>query len=133
AVSDIATPSPSDLRKAGNDYQGRVAPTYLKLPQLDSRIHQLASEVTKSKQNNYDKAAALENYLRTRYGYTLLLSQMSPKDPIADFLFVRKQGHCQYFASAMALMLRTLGIPSRVVNGFRSDEFNDITASYVIR
>jgi transglutaminase-like putative cysteine protease len=133
AVSDIATPSPSELRKAGNDYQGHVAPTYLILPELDSRIHQLASEITQSKQNNYDKAAALETYLRTRYGYTLQLSQTNTKDPIADFLFVRKQGHCEYFASAMAVMLRTLGIPSRVVNGFRSDEFNDITASYVVR
>ena len=55
------------------------------------------------------------------------------KDPIANFLFERKQGHCEYFASSMAVMLRTLGIPSRVVNGFRTDEFNDITGNYVVR
>ncbi len=55
------------------------------------------------------------------------------KDPIANFLFERKQGHCEYFASSMAVMLRTLGIPSRVVNGFRSDEFNDLTGNYVVR
>jgi hypothetical protein len=55
------------------------------------------------------------------------------KDPIANFLFERKQGHCEYFASSMAVLLRTLGIPSRVVNGFRSDEFNDLTGNYVVR
>jgi protein-glutamine gamma-glutamyltransferase len=133
ATSDIATPSAADLRKAGSEYQGHVAGVYLKLPQVDPRVPQLASQITKSAQNNYDKAAALENYLRTRFGYTLQLPQTSVKDPIANFLFERKQGHCEYFASSMAVMLRTLGIPSRVVNGFRSDEFNDITGSYVVR
>ena len=70
---------------------------------------------------------------RTRFGYTLQLPRTPPKDPIANFLFERKQGHCEYFASSMAVMLRTLGIPSRVVNGFRSDEFNDLTGNYVVR
>jgi hypothetical protein len=56
-----------------------------------------------------------------------------PKDPLASFLFERRQGHCEYFASAMAVMLRTQGIPTRVVNGFRGGEFNDITSQYVVR
>jgi len=133
ATSDIATPSATELRKVRPEYPSYIAATYLKLPQLDTRVPQLASQITKSAQNNYDKAGALENYLRTRFGYTLQLPQTNVKDPIANFLFERKQGHCEYFASAMAVMLRTLGIPSRVVNGFRSDEFNDITGSYVVR
>jgi hypothetical protein len=93
----------------------------------------LASQITNSAKTDYDRAVVIENYLRTRFGYTLQLPQSEPKDPIANFLFERKQGHCEYFASSMAVMLRTLGIPSRVVNGFRSDEFNDITGSYVVR
>jgi transglutaminase-like putative cysteine protease len=133
ATSDIATPSAAELRKVRPEYPSYIAATYLKLPQLDTRVPQLASQITKSAPNDYDKAAALENYLRTRFGYTLQLPQTNVKDPIANFLFERKQGHCEYFASAMAVMLRTLGIPSRVVNGFRSDEFNDITGSYVVR
>jgi hypothetical protein len=52
---------------------------------------------------------------------------------VANFLFERKQGHCEYFASSMAVMLRILGIPSRVVNGFRTGEFNDLTSQYVVR
>ena len=133
ATSDIATPSAAELRNDRSAYPSYITATYLKLPQLDSRVSQLASEITKSAKNNYDKSAELETYLRTHFAYTLQLPQTDAKDPIANFLFVRKQGHCEYFASAMAVMLRTLGIPSRVVNGFRSDEFNDITASYVVR
>jgi transglutaminase-like putative cysteine protease len=133
ATSDIARPTPGELRKAGRNYSEQIIDHYLDLPGEDPRVAQLASQVTNSATNEYDKAAALETYLRTRYGYTLELPRTSVKDPIANFLFERKQGHCEYFASAMAVMLRTLGIPSRVVNGFRSDEFNDITGSYVVR
>ena len=133
ATSDIAGPTPGELRKAGRTYSEQITDNYLELPGEDPRVAQLASQVTNSAKNEYDKAVALETYLRTRYGYTLELPRTSVKDPIANFLFERKQGHCEYFASAMAVMLRTLDIPSRVVNGFRSDEFNDITGSYVVR
>jgi transglutaminase-like putative cysteine protease len=132
AESDIATPVPSELRSAGQNYPPQTA-RYLRLPQLDPRVPQLAAQITASARNNFDKAGAIENYLMTRYGYTLQLPQTMVKDPIANFLFVRKQGHCEYFASSMAVMLRTQGIPSRVVNGFRSDEFNDLTGNYVVR
>jgi hypothetical protein len=121
------------LRAAGRNYPAAIAAKYLQLPALDARVPQLATQITSSANNDYDKSAAIENYLRTRFGYTLQLPRTKEEDPIANFLFVRKQGHCEYFASAMAVMLRSLGIPSRVVNGFHSDEFNDITGSYVVR
>jgi len=133
ADSDIATPSAAELRDAPQDYPPQISRVYLRLPAVDPRVAQLASQVTASARTNYDKAAALENHLRTHYGYTLQLLQGPVKDPIANFLFERKQGHCEYFASSMAVMLRTLGIPSRVVNGFRTDEFNDLTGNYVVR
>ena len=133
ATSDIATPTAPELRAAGRNYPATIADVYLRLPQTDPRIPRLASQITSSAKSNYDKALVIENYLRSRFGYTLQLPEKEAKDPIANFLFARKQGHCEYFASSMAVMLRTLGIPSRVVNGFRSDEFNDITGSYVVR
>ncbi len=132
ADSDISTPSPEQLRGAG-DYLPPYAQFYLQLPALDPRIAQLAAQITIPASNNYDKAAAIEKYLRGRYGYTLQLPRSPVADPLANFLFERKQGHCEYFASSMAVMLRTLRIPSRVVNGFRSDEFNDVTGNYVVR
>ncbi len=133
AESDIAAPAPEELRSAGQNYPAQIRAVYLRLPALDPRVPQLATQITSSAGTDFDKAAVIENYLRTRFGYTLQLPRMHVQDPIANFLFERKQGHCEYFASAMAVMLRTLGIPSRVVNGFRSDEFNDLTANYVVR
>jgi transglutaminase-like putative cysteine protease len=133
ADSDIATPSAADLRRAGRSYPPEVTFSYLQLPHVDPRVSRLAAQIAGSAGTEYDRVAALENYLRTRYEYTLELPRAEPVDPIANFLFERKRGHCEYFASAMAVMLRTLGIPSRVVNGFRSDEFNDLTGNYVVR
>jgi protein-glutamine gamma-glutamyltransferase len=133
AESDIGTPPREELRASGNDYPPEVVPAYLQLPALDPRVRSLATQIAGSSANNFDQAAAVEKYLRTHYGYTLQLPRTSTSDPLANFLFERRQGHCEYFASAMTVMLRTLGIPARVVNGFRSDEFNDLTANYVVR
>jgi protein-glutamine gamma-glutamyltransferase len=133
ADSDIAEPSREELANADGAYPAEVQAMYLRLPVMDERIPHLAREITAQSSSNYDKAAAIERYLSTRYQYTLQLPRTEPKDPLANFLFERKQGHCEYFASSMAVMLRTLGIPSRVVNGFRTTEFNDVTSSYVIR
>jgi transglutaminase-like putative cysteine protease len=132
ADSDITPTPPAELRAAGRNYPPQLA-AYLRLPPLDPRVPQLAEKITSAATNDFDKAAAVENYLRTRFGYTLELPQTAVKDPIANFLFERKQGHCEYFASSMAVFLRSLGIPARVVNGFRSDEFNDLTGNYVVR
>jgi len=132
AYSDIARPSPLQLRSAG-DSLPQLASAYLQLPALDPRVAPLAAQATRLASNSYDKAVALETYLKTHYGYTLQLPAAPVADPLANFLFDRRQGHCEYFASSMAVMLRTLNIPARVVNGFRSDEFNDVTSNYVVR
>lgn len=132
ADSDLAAPSAAELRAAS----GEVPPPlqeYLQLPALDPRIPALAQRIAGSATNSFDRASALERYLMTNFAYTLELPRVTPRDPLADFLFARKRGHCEYFASSMAIMLRTLGIPSRVVNGFRTTEFNDLTGNYVIR
>ena len=132
-TSDIGTPMDAQLRGAFASYPAGMGLDYLQLPPLDPRIPRLARQITAKNDNNYDRAAAIESYLRTHFGYTLELSRVRPRDPLAEFLFVRKQGHCEYFASSMAIMLRTLGIPSRVVNGFRTGEFNDLTSQYLVR
>ncbi len=132
AESELPEIDPDQLRLSGNTMP-EGADKYLKLPPLDIRISQLTERITASYSNNYDKALAVEQYLRTHFGYTLELPRTPPRDPLANFLFERKEGHCEYFASSMAVMLRTLRIPSRIVNGFRSGEFNDLTGQYVIR
>src|ERR1019366_319018 len=86
---------------------------YLQLPPLDARIWELAHKVTDARGGPEKKARAIESYLRKNFSYTLELPKTDMRDPIANFLFRRKKGHCEYFASAMAVMLRTIGIPSR--------------------
>jgi protein-glutamine gamma-glutamyltransferase len=112
---------------------GRERRQYLMLPQLDPRIAELARSTVRGLDSDADRAAALAGYLRRAYGYTLELPSRRVADPLANFLFTRKKGHCEYFASAMAVMLRTLGIPSRLVTGFQSGTFNPLTELYVIR
>jgi transglutaminase-like putative cysteine protease len=132
AESVLSEPDAGELRLAPNTVAGGAA-RYLALPPLDSRISKLAEEITASAPNNYDKAVVMERYLRTHFGYTLDLGRTVPRDPVAYFLFERKKGHCEYFASSMAVMLRALRIPSRLVSGFRGGEFNDLTGQYLVR
>jgi len=107
---------------------------YLRLPPaLDPRVIQLAGRLTTGLTSDERCARAIENHLRGSYGYTIELPAQEAADPIANFLFERKKGHCEYFASAMTVMLRAVGIPARLVNGFQSGTFNPITKLYVIR
>ncbi len=134
ASSNIAEHSPRQLRTSAAQYPPQILLNDLGTPGgLDPRIASLAEQITSSANNNYDKAVAIERYLRTHFTYSLTLPRTVERDPLANFLFERKQGHCEYFASAMAIMLRTVGIPARVVNGFRTGEFNDITSQYLVR
>ncbi len=134
ATSDISQPGARELRMAGGAYPAYLDAGYLRLPSsLDPRIPRLAEQIALLADNSYDKALAVETYLRTHFKYTPQLSRTVPRDPLADFLSERKQGHCEYFASSMAVMLRSRGIPARIVNGFRTGEFNDLTSQYVVR
>jgi len=106
---------------------------YLSLPPLDPRIPRLAREVSALAKSPEARARAIEQHLRREYGYTLSLLRHEVSDPLAHFLFERRKGHCEYFASAMAVMLRTIDIPSRVVTGFQSGVFNPISGLQLIR
>ncbi|HET9839366.1 MAG TPA: DUF3488 and transglutaminase-like domain-containing protein [Candidatus Angelobacter sp.] len=134
AEADTRDPEPYVRDSNSREYPPRVAILYLQRPaRLDPRIAQLARQVTASAESNYGRAKAVEQYLHNNFGYTLELPGMREADPLAHFLFERKKGHCEYFASSMTIMLRTLGIPSRVINGFRGGEYNDLTGSYIVR
>jgi protein-glutamine gamma-glutamyltransferase len=132
-VSNVPMIPPAVLRKAGTDYPEMIQNLYLQLPLLDPRVKPLAEQITQSAKNPYDKAANIERYLKTRYAYTLDLRGPKVDDPLAYFLFSRRAGHCEYFAAAMTVMLRSLGIPSRYVSGFLPGEFNDLGGDYIIR
>ena len=132
--SDTTEPSPATLRSDRLEYTVESA-RYLELPaNLDPRIHELTRDVLRKRgaTNWYDAIHAIESYLRDNYGYTLEL-KAGGADPLADFLFNVKQGHCEYFATAMAVMLRTHKVAARVVNGFLPGEYNETAGAYTVR
>jgi transglutaminase-like putative cysteine protease len=134
AVSSLPIIPPERLRAASTEYPEEIRDTYLQLPPLDPRIFQLVQQITGKAATPYDKAASIEAYLHTRYGYTLDLSGTPPSaDPLAYFLFVKRAGHCEYFASAMTVMLRAVGVPARYVNGFLPGEYNDLASDFIVR
>jgi transglutaminase-like putative cysteine protease len=134
ALSDTNEPRMDQLR---NDLRPLPLPyyRYLQLPdKLDPRIGPLATTIIlhANASNRYDAAKAIESYLQREYPYTLEM-KASGSDPLADFLFNVKTGHCEYFATAMAILLRTHGIAARLVNGFTPGEYNDAAGAYTVR
>src|SRR6185312_12587227 len=121
------------ITRGANEFPPEPGSPYLQLPPLDPRIDALTRQITAGIVTPSGEARAIETYLRTQYGYTLQLPAREPQHPIAEFLFTRKKGHCEYFASAMAVMLREIGIPSRIITGFQSGVYNPFTHQQLIR
>lgn len=105
----------------------------LQLPAIDARIPALARQWTASAASDRERAEAIERRLRSGYVYRMVLLNHEVRDPLAYFLFERREGYCEYFASAMAVMLRTVGVPSRVATGFQSGVYNSISGWQLIR
>lgn len=134
AFSDMAQPSVNVLRADRMQYTAESA-RYLKLPNhIDARIGTLTRDVIQKSgaKTWYDASRAVESYLRENFGYTLEM-KAGGADPLADFLFNVKQGHCEYFATAMSVMLRTQGLATRVVNGFLPGEYNQAAGAFTVR
>lgn len=126
-------------RELAPSYAARLERLCLQLPrEVDrARLRTLASEVVAragAEGGPPSRAArALEAYLAARYEYTTVSERTPGTEPIEDFLFVRRAGHCELFASAHVLLLRTLGIPARLITGLRGGELSEWTHSYVVR
>ena len=134
AFSDTTEPDEDALRADVQPYARNFA-RYLQLPSdLDPRIASLAQKLIAESRarNRYDAARVIEYHLQNDYGYTLELKAKEP-EPLSDFLFNVREGHCEYFSTAMAVMLRTQGIAARVVNGFQMGEYNDKADVYTVR
>ncbi len=144
AYSFVDEPSATQLRGVTQEdfrrfleeenYSPYVRKAFLQLPtSLKPEIKQLALEITRGSATPYDKITAIRNYLENRYTYSLNLSKRMTDDPLYDFLFVSRSGHCEYFATAMAIMCRTVGYPTRLVRGFQQGEWNDSGNFYEVR
>jgi transglutaminase-like putative cysteine protease len=120
ATSLVAAASAEQLRQVTvEDIDADIIQRYTQLPsELPQRVFDLAAEVTGEARTPYDQAVALERFLR-QYAYSLAVD-LPPDgtDAVDYFLFDLQEGYCDYYASAMAVMARTLGLPARIATGF---------------
>ncbi|MBI5297106.1 MAG: transglutaminase domain-containing protein [Chloroflexi bacterium] len=131
----VRNPNILELRSAGTEYPEWVSKRYLGVPDyIDQKIQPLALEITAGAATPYDQAQAITNYLRNEIDYSSTLAP-TPKgtDPLLWVLFDSKKGFCMYYASAEVLMLRSLGIPARMVVGFAQGELDERGIGYTVR
>ena len=128
--------NPQVLRSYPRPADPQPAPEYTSLPD-DRGIDQvagLARQVTTGYRDRYDQALAIERYLKSHYPYDLNVPpQADDMDAVAYFLFKQRAGYCEHFASAMAVMARSVGIPARVVTGYAGGSYNPFTDLWEIR
>lgn len=114
-------------------YPPEIAAHYRQLPELSPRVEALAKQVTAQARTPYERIVAVEGHLRGAYQYSLDVGRAAPVNPVEEFLFARKTGYCEHYATAMVLMVRTLGLPARLVTGFLPGEWNGFGRYYTIR
>ena len=133
--SDLPKVSIQEMRSANADYPEEIAQRYLALPaSVPERVHQLAREIVEGKTNSYDKARAIEGYLRKTYPYDLNIPGPPPDRDVTDyFLFDLKKGYCDYFATAMVVLARSSGLPARFVSGYAPGLYDSENAYYIVR
>lgn len=130
------------LREAGTDYPQAILDKYLQLPEdFSPTIAALADEMIATEfaglsaelATPFDQAKAIEGYLRTIEYNDAIPAPPPDQDPIEYFLFDIKQGYCDYYATAMALMLRSLGIPARTASGYAEGLYSEEDGFYSVR
>ncbi|MEZ4769779.1 MAG: transglutaminaseTgpA domain-containing protein [Caldilineales bacterium] len=133
-VSSLSDATVEDLQGAGTDYPDWVTDLYLDLPQdMSARVGELAQEITADAETPYDKVVALETYLRG-FTYNDQIPAPPPGENAVDyFLFDVKEGYCDYYASSLAMMARSLGIPARVSAGYSQGEYLEQADVYRVR
>ncbi|MEV0681326.1 DUF3488 and transglutaminase-like domain-containing protein [Actinosynnema sp. NPDC050436] len=115
----LKTPPAEALRKASGAVD--VEDVYLEAPGVSPDVRSLAREITKGESNTFDKATALYKYFTdgtNGFTYTTETASAQTSDALRDFVFTGKRGYCEQYASAMAIMARSIGLPSRVAMGF---------------
>jgi len=134
--SEVWTPTPQELRACVCDYSQMDPVEFQLYTEHDLRPDtiNLIQRLTAQQSTTYDKILRLQQWLSSsEFFYTLNLPELDPQRPVDDFLLRAKRGHCEIFASALCLMIRALGVPARVVVGYRGAEWNGLDGAYVVR
>ena len=134
-ISQVPNASAEQLRAAGTSYPEPVTDKYLGLPASgQERTRDLARELTKDTTNPYDAIMALNEHLKNSYPYDLSIPpQRESMDAVEYFLFEERRGYCEQFSSSLAVMARSLGIPTRIATGYVPGEYNPFTGLYEVK
>ncbi len=136
-ISSVSVAGADALRGAGTEYPQWVTDKYLQgTEQVTARLRQTTQDIILSTgaATPYDKAKAIERWLRQNITYNESIPTPPPNvDPVDWAVFDLKEGYCNYYASAMILMLRSEGIPARMAAGFSQGEFDPATNTYLVR
>ncbi len=114
-------------------YPEFIVQQYLQVPALDARVIALARQVTQPATTVLERVDLIRTHLLTQYRYNLDVPTLQSAHPLEDFLLIRKTGYCEHYATAMVMLLRTIGIPARLVTGFLATEWNQFGNYYTVR
>ena len=114
-------------------YPEFIVQQYLQTPALDNRIIDLAHRVAKPATSILEAIQLIRAHLLTDYRYSLDVPALQSAHPLEDFLLARRTGYCEHYATAMVMLLRTVGIPARLVTGFLATEWNEFGNYYTVR
>lgn len=124
---------PADATTATPAYPEYIQQHYLQLPSVGPEIARLSHDITRASRTPYESLLLIKQHLLENYRYSLEMESGLSSRPLEEFLFTRKTGYCEHYASAMVVMLRSLGIPARLVTGFLADEWNGFGHYYTVR
>jgi transglutaminase-like putative cysteine protease len=133
ALSLLPEVSQEQLRQSSGEVPAWIQERYLRLPEkTPPRVLALAQELTKNQPSAYDKAKAIETTLRG-FPYTLdLPAPPGERDLVDYFLFDLKRGYCDYYATAMVVLARAAGLPARLVIGYASGTYDEVSSRYLV-
>jgi len=133
-ISRIPAPPAALLARGHGEIPVSIRTRYLQVPEIPARVRRLAAELTAGVESPYQKAVAIRNYLQDGFRYTLQAPPLpTGSDAVDEFLFVTRQGSCEAFASALAVLLRAAGAPARFVTGYAPGTYNVFTGYYDVR
>jgi transglutaminase-like putative cysteine protease len=133
-TSAVSVADEAALRAAGATYPPLVLERYGQAPATTERVRQLATRLAPASLTPFERARAIESYLRASMRYDLKVPAPPPgRDGVDFFLFDSREGYCDYFATAMTVMLRSVGVPARVASGYAVGEQDLATGSWIVR
>ncbi len=122
-----------ELQEAGTDYPDAIRETYLQLPEdFSPRVASEAISITRGLPNAFAQARAIETYLRQIPYNDNIAAPPPDRDPVEYFLYDIREGYCDYYATAMVVMLRSLGIPARAVSGYAEGAYDEESRLYYV-